>query len=395
MRPDTMGQARRPERNATLTSASRRVYPATLDWVQINGKGEPSMRSRLILIAAVAAATLLPMAPAAAGTQPVRLLETGSTLLYPLFNIWVPFYTHHVARAVQITTQGTGSGTGIAEATQGTAQIGASDAYMSDAQVKSDPGVLNIPLAISVQVIAYNLPSVRGHLRLDGQVLAEIYAHRITRWNDRRIARLNPGVKLPPLAIVPVRRNDSSGDTFLFTQYLSGMDRSWSKTVGYGTQVSWPANPALVGATGNPGVVEALRSRTGTVGYVGISWQRELDAAHLGVAAIENRAHRFLLATPQTVKAAAAARVAKTPRDERISLILAPGPQAYPIINYEYAVVMSRQKDLRTAAAIRGFLDWCVSPRGGNRAAFLDRVHFLALPPAVVKDSQAQIAKIR
>ncbi len=151
-------------------------------------------------------------------------METGSTLLYPLFNIWVPAYTQQHPN-VQITTQGTGSGTGISEAVSGIAQIGASDAYMSNPLIKAHPRVLNIPLAISSQMINYNIPGLnKQQLKLSGPVLAGIYDGSIRFWDDPAIAKDNPGVKLPHNAIVPVHRTDGSGDTFIFTQYLSELD---------------------------------------------------------------------------------------------------------------------------------------------------------------------------
>jgi phosphate transport system substrate-binding protein len=169
------------------------------------------------------AAAMLALAgfSASARAQTTTLLETGSSLLYPLFNLWVPAYTK-AHPEVRITTQSTGSGTGIAEAASGLAQIGASDAYMSNAMQKQHPEMLNIPLAISSQMVNYNLPGLNGaHLKLSGPVLATIYEGKIKNWNDPQIAKLNPGVKLPDHAIITIHRTDGSGDTFIFTQYLS------------------------------------------------------------------------------------------------------------------------------------------------------------------------------
>ncbi|MDQ2735312.1 MAG: phosphate ABC transporter substrate-binding protein PstS, partial [Pseudomonadota bacterium] len=165
----------------------------------------------------------------------VRLLETGSSLLYPLFNLWVKDYGKKVP-GVQITTQSTGSGTGISEAISGTAQIGASDAYLSNALMKQHPGMLNIPLAISSQMINYNVPGLNGtHLKLSGPVLAGIYEGKVTSWNDPMIAKLNPGAKLPHHKIIPIHRTDGSGDTFIFSQYVSFSTPAWGNSISYGT----------------------------------------------------------------------------------------------------------------------------------------------------------------
>jgi phosphate transport system substrate-binding protein len=331
---------------------------------------------------------------AAAGGK-VQLLETGSTLLYPLFNIWVPAYQKNNPN-VQITTQGTGSGTGIAEASKGTAQIGASDAYMSDSQVKGTPGIENIPLAISAQQINYNIPGLNSqHLHLSGPVLARIYEGKVTKWNAPAIAQLNPGVKLPNQTIIPVHRTDGSGDTFIFTQYLSFSDPSgWGKAVGYGTSVNFPAVPGGLGAEGNPGMVQALKGTPYSIAYVGISFLDQTDQAGLGYAALLNRAGSYVLPTASTISAAAASVASRTPADERISIVFTPGANAYPIVNYEYAIVSTKQSNTATATALKAFLSWCVNASDGNAASFLDQVHFIGLPPAIAQLSQAQISKI-
>ena len=151
--------------------------------------------------------------------------ETGSTLLYPLFNLWAGGYNTKYP-SVTIQTAGTGSGTGISEAENGTIDIGASDAYLSPSVVSANPDLKNIPLAISAQIVVYNIPGVLSHLKLSGKVISEIYQGQITKWNNSAISGLNPGVTLPATPIVTLHRSDSSGDTFLFTQYLSKADAS-------------------------------------------------------------------------------------------------------------------------------------------------------------------------
>lgn len=163
-------------------------------------------------------------------------MEIGSTLLYPLYLKWVPAYekTH---RTVAITPAGTGSGTGISDALAGTVQIGASDAYLSPSELT--PDVINVPLAISAQVISYNLPGIHGHLNINGKILAGIYTGHIKKWNNPAIAQANPGVKLPDHAIIPVRRSDDSGDSFLFTSHMTDSAPSvW--TSGFSTGRTGP-----------------------------------------------------------------------------------------------------------------------------------------------------------
>ena len=187
-----------------------------------------------------------------------------------------------------------------------------------------------------------------------------------------------------------IHRTDGSGDTFIFTQYLSASAPEWQKSLGYGTTISWPAAPGAIGAVGNPGVVDALKNASYSIGYVGISFKAATESHSLGEAAQENRAGKFVLSTAETVKAAAAALSGKTPADESLSLIFAPGEKSYPIVNFEDAVVDAGAM----GSEIRSFLPWTILPEHGAAPSFLDQVSFVALPASVVKLSQAQIDKI-
>ena len=214
------------------------------------------------------AAGLTRQVPATGGA----ISETGSGLLYPLMRDWATAY-HQQVPNVTVTTASTGSGAGITAASDGTADIGASDAYLSSGDLVKNPELLNIPLAISAQTIIYNLPQLGSrHLNLNGTVLAGIYDGSITTWNAPAIAALNPGLSLPGIPIVPVHRSDSSGDTFLFSSYLSTQDQSWNNAIGYGTTVAWPTAPRAVAAKGSLGVLDECESVVGCVTYNGISY---------------------------------------------------------------------------------------------------------------------------
>ena len=335
----------------------------------------------------------------------VAVSETGSTLIYPLFKAWVAAYTK-VDPSVQMTVGATGSGAGISQAIARQVQIGTSDAYMSDTQASANPHILNIPLAISAQTVDVNLPGLRGAtLKLSGPVLADIYSGKIREWDAEPIAAMNGGVHLPHHAIVPVRRADSSGDTFIFTQFLSFSTSSaddsagyatssWGDSIGYGTTVSWPSVAASRTATGNKGMVQTLARTPYAVGYVGGSFEDAANKAGLITATLRNQAGNFVLPNHATVTAAAESLTPRTPADERLTLVFAPGANSYPLINYEYAIVSDKQPDAETATAISNFLLWCISPQGGSAAGFLNPVHFIALPPAIRPRSELQIAKI-
>lgn len=331
---------------------------------------------------------------ASASVSGVALAETGSSLLYPLFNSqWIAAY-HSVAQNVQLSSASTGSGTGISDAIAGTVDIGASDAYLPDSQMSQTPDMLNIPVAISAQQVMYNLPGVTGHLKLTGSILAKIYEGKITYWDDSEIASLNPGVKLPHQVIKPVRRSDSSGDTFLFTQFLSDTSSDWNQKYQYGTTVSWPGLQSEIGAKGNDGVVAALSSTKYSVGYVGISWLSKATQEGLGYAQLQNKAGNFVLPTTANIQAAANQGAKNVPQDERVSLIDEPGATSYPIINFEYLIVKDDQPSAAKATALKNFLNWAIDPAKGNASQYMNPVHFLPLPANVHSKSQAQIKKI-
>ena len=327
--------------------------------------------------------------------DPVRLLETGSSLLYPMFNVWVAHYSKSHPN-VQITTQSTGSGTGISQAIQGVVQIGASDAYLSDPQIAQNPGMLNIPLAVSSQTVDYNIPGLTAaqRLTLSGPVLAGIYSGSIRYWNDPAIARLNPGIPLPHHAIVPIHRADGSGDTFIFTQFLAFSTPSWSNSLHYGTTVNWPQVPGAIGSNGNPGMVSSAKSVPYSVAYIGISYRAQSGQAGLHEAKLVNRDGRAVLDSPATVAAAVTAMASKTPPDERLSLVFAPGANSYPIVNYEYAIVKQQQASPQVANELKAFLKWATSPTGGNTPAMLAAASFQGLPAAVRAMSEKQIDTI-
>jgi phosphate transport system substrate-binding protein len=326
--------------------------------------------------------------------EAIRLVETGSTLLYPLFNIWVANYTK-THPGVRITTASTGSEAGIQKILSGEAQIGASDAFMSDTEVKRHPQIINIPLCIAAQMVNYNLPDLSGEkLKLDGTVLAGIYSGKIRDWDAPAIAALNPSIKLPHHAIIPIRRADGSGDTFIFTQFLSFSDTRWADQTGYGMTVNWPVVEGSMETAGNAGMVQTIQKTAYSLAYIGVSYAANISEAGIGTAWLKNESGNFLLPTKEAVEAAAADLSARTPSDERLSIVLSPGAEAYPLVSYEYAIVSIRQPDAATAAGIRKFLLWSIVPSETNES-YLDSVHFIGLPPHIWELSQAQIQTIK
>ena len=310
----------------------------------------------------------------------------------------MPNFTQIYYTSVHINTAGTGSGTGIAQAAAGTVQIGASDAYLVPSQQSQYPNLLNIPLAISAQQIWYNIPGIPStlHLNFSGPILAGIYNGSITQWNDPQITAINPGAAayLTANTIIPIHRSDGSGDTFIFSQYLSKTTASWNSSVGFGTTVSWPSVPSAQAALGNGGMVQACQQNQYSIAYIGVSFKTSAQIAGLGYAFLKNQAGNYVDATQANIAAAANQYASSTPANEAISLIFAPGADSYPIINYEYAIVSKTQSSATVALAVRGFLTWCLLPQYGNAGIFLNQVGFVPLPASIVTLSQSQIAQI-
>jgi len=348
-----------------------------------------------LVSSSLCAALLTVAVPRAQAAGNVTLNETGSTLFYPLFQLWIADYAR-VAPNVSVIAAATGSGKGIEAAISGEARMGGSDAYMSDEQVKKNRGILNIAVAISAQTVNYNVPGLNETgLKLDGPTLAGIYSGKITTWDAPAIAANNPGVQLPHQTIVPIRRADASGDTFIFTQFLDFSTQTWGYRIGYGTSVAWPEVAGEKTATGNEGTVQALAATPYAVGYVGVSFRDAIAEAGLGTAPLKNQSGKFVLPTAETVSQGASALDARTPPDQRLTLVFAPGERSYPLVNYEYVVVAARQDDPQIAAALRSFLRWAVSAEGGNAAKYLDAVGFIPLPTFIRALSENQIDLIK
>lgn len=345
--------------------------------------------STMALAAGVSDAYGQPSSPAS-----IKLTETGSTLLYPLFGAWASAY-HQQFSSVTIATAATGSGTGISDASDGTADLGASDAFLSSGNLVQSPELLNIPLAIAAQQVNYNLPKLPAstHVRLSGAVLAQMYEGTITSWDDPAIRALNPGVALPDLPVRPLHRAESAGDTFLFSSYLSTNDPAWNSSIGYGTTVAWPKASGALAEEANSGMVSGCQKTPGCVAYIGISYLTQALREGLGEAALRNAAGQFLLPTDASLHAAVEPFVPATPSNETISMVNGPAPSGYPIVNFEYAIVSSHQPSALKARELKAFLAWAITK--GNASEFLNPVRFDPLPAPIVTLAEAQIARIR
>ena len=285
---------------------------------------------------------------------PINVTGAGSTFDYPAFTKWFEAYKK-VDPDVQFNYQSIGSGGGIKNLTSQTVDFGASDAPMTDAAMAAAPGkILHLPIVAGGVAIIYNLPD-SPKLKLDGATLAAIYLGNITKWNDPKIAALNPGVSLPDLAVVPVHRADGSGTSFIFTDYLSSVNPAWADSVGKGSSVKWPAGIGLA-AKGSEGVAGQVKQLPGGIGYAELAYA---DQNKIPFADIRNASGNFISPAPNSVSAALA--TAKIPDDFRFSMVNAPGDQAYPIAGASWVLVYQHQKKAENGQKLVAFLKWAIT----------------------------------
>jgi phosphate transport system substrate-binding protein len=342
----------------------------------------------------IALGVILATGTTVAAAAAVRLTETGSTLIYPIMTVWIDRYRQSHGD-FQMDAAATGSGVGIRSTIEGTVQLGASDAYLTDAEMKPN-GLLNIPLAVSAQEVDYNVPEMHGQptLKMSGAVLAAIYSGAVGYWDDKRITELNPGARLPHRQIIPVRRSEGSGDTFLFTQYLSLSSPAWDKGPHFGTTVKWPDNGAIQDATGNAGVIDTCQRVTYCIAYVGSSYSDRARASGLEPFALQNKSGAYIRPSTEAVLATADALSSSLGEDGRLSMVYQTGGEAYPLVNFEYAIVRQQQTTPGVATELKEFLNWIVAPNAGNDEKLLAPVHFVPLPEHARSVARKLIASI-
>ena len=320
-------------------------------------------------------------APSAAATGPT-LTGAGATFPNPIYSKWFDAYARETG--VRINYQSIGSGGGIRQYTEGTVDFGASDGPMTDEQIAAVHGdVLHVPTVLGAVVATYNLPALGDKpLRFDGQTLADIFLGRITKWNDTRLASLNPGVALPAEDILVVHRSDGSGTTFIFTDFLSKVSPEWRTRVGHATSVEWPVG---LGGKGNEGVTQQVKQSEGAIGYVELIYA---VSNGLPAAEIRNPAGQFVAASLRTVTAAAAGVSFGPDADFRVSITNAPGAEAYPITSFTWLLIHPGEPDAPKHKTLRAFLAWMLEPAAQRMAADL---HYAPLPVSVIEAIQRRL----
>jgi phosphate transport system substrate-binding protein len=340
------------------------------------GKGDASKSG-----SGVAAANA---APAASGAD---LTGAGATFPYPIYSKW--FHDYAQQSGVKINYQSIGSGGGIRQLSEQTVDFGASDAPMSDAEMAKAKGgpVLHIPTVLGAVVVTYNLPGVPTGLKLTGDVVADAFLGKIRKWNDPRIASLNPGAKLPNTDILVVHRSDGSGTTYIFSDYLSAVSPAWKTAPGKGKELAWPTG---LGAKGNEGVAGQIKQTPGAIGYVELAYAKQNN---LPTAAIRNAAGQFVVPSIDAVTAAAAGAAEKLPpnTDYRLSIVNAPGATAYPISSFTWLLLYKNEPDTAKGRKLVDFVKWALHT-GEQSAASLD---YAPLPAALVSRLDSAVSTIQ
>ena len=323
------------------------------------------------------------LSAAQTGAQAQLLINgAGATFPYPIYSKWFDEYAK-ADPSVRFNYQSIGSGGGQKQILEQTVDFGASDGPMSNENLAKAKGkILHIPTVAGADVITYNLPG-NPKLRMDGDVIANIFLGNITKWNDPRIVALNPGVYLPDLPVVVVHRSDGSGTSYIFTDYLSAISPVWEDTVGKGTSVKWPVG---LGGKGNEGVAGQVKQLQGAIGYVELIYAKQNQMPY---ADVKNAFGDFV--TPSIESITAALATAKIPDDFRFSMVNAPGDGAYPIAGTTWLLVYEKQKNADKGKKMVEFLNWALT-KGETLAPTLD---YAPLPESVQKRVLERIKTIK
>ena len=308
----------------------------------------------------------------------------GATFPYPIYSKWFAEY-NKVHPNVMINYQSIGSGGGIQQVTSQTVFFGASDGPMTDAQLKAAPGpLLHFPTVLGAVVPVYNVQGA-GDLKFTGQLLADIYLGKITKWNDPAIAKVNSGVKLPSTDITVVHRSEGSGTTYIWVDYLSKVSPEFKTKVGVNSSVNWPAG---VGGKGNEGVSGLVTQTPGSIGYVELIYALQNKISY---GSVQNANGEFVRASVEAVTLAAAGAAANMPADFRVSITNAPGKGVYPISSFTWLLLYEEPKDKVAGKAMVDFVKWAL----GDGQKYCADLGYAPLPASVVKLELAALAKIK
>lgn len=313
------------------------------------------------------------------------LTGAGATFPQPYYSF--AFKTIGDSTGLEITYGGIGSGGGLRSLKDRIVDFAGSDVFLSDKEVAEMPGAtIHIPTCIGAVALAYNLPGVDS-LKLTGDIVADIYAGNITRWNDNRLSAINPSVKLPDLDITPVYRSDGSGTTFVFTDYLSKINENWNNSIGRGKSLKFPAG---IAAKGNPGIAGTISQTKGTIGYIGSEYAATL---RIPIASLMNQKGEFVMPTPESITASASAEI---PEDTRVMLTNSTAEGAYPISCFTWILIYEQQQYANRsethAKALIKMIDWMLSP---EIQSYTSRLNYAPLPENVIAKARKNLSTVK
>ena len=332
-------------------------------------------------------AGLMAMAVCACGGQKssgesVELTGAGATFPLPFYNM--TFEGYSATHADRVSYGGIGSGGGVRNLKDGIVDFAGSDAFLSDKEMTEMPAVVHIPTCMGAVVLAYNLPDV-VKLNLSGEVIADIYAGKITDWNDARLQELNPDVKLPAKKIILAFRSDGSGTTFVFTDYLSKVSENWKNTYGAGKTVDFPVGQA---AKGNPGVAGIIAQTPYSLGYIGSEYA---FAQKVPCASVINAQGEAVLPDTKSISAAAG----EIPQDTRCSITNADAPGAYPISCFTWLLIYKEQDySSRSEAQAKATLELMKYILSDSIQQTTEAVHYAPLPKKAVELSLNNLKEV-
>lgn len=332
-------------------------------------------------------AGLMAMAVCACGGQKssgesVELTGAGATFPLPFYNM--TFEGYSATHADRVSYGGIGSGGGVRNLKDGIVDFAGSDAFLSDKEMTEMPAVVHIPTCMGAVVLAYNLPDV-VKLNLSGEVIADIYAGKITDWSDARLQELNPDVKLPAKKIILAFRSDGSGTTFVFTDYLSKVSENWKNTYGAGKTVDFPVGQA---AKGNPGVAGIIAQTPYSLGYIGSEYA---FAQKIPCASVINAQGEAVLPDTKSISAAAG----EIPQDTRCSITNADAPGAYPISCFTWLLIYKEQDySSRSEAQAKATLELMKYILSDSIQQTTEAVHYAPLPKKAVELSLNNLKEV-
>jgi phosphate transport system substrate-binding protein len=304
------------------------------------------------------------------------LTGAGATFPAPLYAKW--FNDYAAKTGVKINYQALGSGAGIQQVSQQTVDFGASDAPMTDQEMAAAKGgpILHIPTVVGLVVIVYNLPGVTQPIKLSGSLIADIFLGKVTKWNDPRLATLNPGLKLPAADILVVHRSDGSGTTYIFSDFLSAVSPAWKAGPGKGKDLQWPVG---MGGKGNDGVAGQVKQTPNAIGYTELAYAKQNN---LSTALVQNAAGQFVAPTAEAATSAADGAAATLPpnTDYRVSIVNAAGAATYPITSFTWLLVYKNQPDPAKAKKLADAIRWALTDGEKDAAALA----YAPLPASLV-----------